>query len=48
MPVLTHSNQKGNLTGRLRRTWEESITMDLKEISVSAKNWVHSEQGTYY
>ena len=28
--------------GRPRRRWEDNIRMDLKEISISARNWVDS------
>ena len=31
-----------------RRRWEDNIRVDLKEISVSARNWVVSAQGRDY
>ena len=33
---------------RLRRRWEDNITMDLKEIGVNTRNWVHSAQDRDY
>ena len=33
-------------TARPRRRWKENITMDLKHICVSTRNWVHLAQ--YY
>ena len=32
------------LLGRPRRRWERRIRMNIKEISVNAKNWVDSAQ----
>ena len=34
---------------RIRRRWEDTIEMDLKQILVNAKNWVDSTQvGDYW
>ena len=30
--------------GRLRRSWEDNIRMDPKEIDISTRNWVDSAQ----
>ena len=34
--------------GRPRRRWEDSIRMDLKEISINARNWVASAKDRDY
>ena len=34
--------------GRPRRIWEDNITMDLEEISISESNWVDSAQDRNY
>ena len=34
--------------GRPRCRWEDNIRMDLKEISINARNWVESGQGRDY
>ena len=34
--------------GRPRRTWEDNIRMDLKEVGINAGNWVVSAQDTDY
>ena len=36
------------LLGRPRRRWERRIRMNIKEISVNAKNWVDSAQDRNY
>ena len=41
--VHQHVNlQERDLWGRHRRRWEDSIRMDLEEISINAGNWVDS------
>ena len=30
--------------GRPRHRWEENIRMDIKEIGVNTRNWIHSGQ----
>ena len=30
--------------GRPRRRWEDNIRMDLKELGINTRNWVHSAQ----
>ena len=34
--------------GRPRHRWEDNIRMDLKEIGISARNWVDSAQDKDY
>ena len=34
--------------GRPRRRWEDSITVDLKEIDINTRNWVDSAQDRDY
>ena len=36
------------LSGRARRTWEDNIRMDLKEICISTRNWVDLAQDRDY
>ena len=36
------------LTGRSRSRWEVNIRIDLKEIGINTRNWVDSDQDTYY
>ena len=31
--------------GRLKRTWEDNIRIDLKEIGINTRNWVDSAYG---
>ena len=43
----------GKLTGKRpfsmpRRTWEDSIRMDLREIDITMRNWVDSTQDRNY
>ena len=39
----------GKPTGKWpRRTWEDNIRMDLKEISINTRNWVDSAQDKDY
>ena len=33
---------------RPRRSWEDNIIMDLKEIGINARNWVDSTQNRDY
>ena len=34
--------------GRPRRSWEDNIGMDLKEIGINTRNWVDSSQDRDY
>ena len=34
--------------GRPRRRWEENTRMDLKEIGINTRNWVHLAQNRDY
>ena len=34
--------------GRPRRRWEGNIRMDLKEVGINTRNWVHSTQDMDY
>jgi hypothetical protein len=34
--------------GRPRRRWKDNIRMDLKEIGISTRNWVDSDQDRDY
>ena len=34
--------------GRPRRTWEDNITIDLKEIGINTRNWVDLAQDRDY
>ena len=34
--------------GRLKRTWEDNIRMDFKEIGINTRNWVDSVQDRDY
>ena len=34
--------------GRSRRRWEDNIRMDLKEIGISARNWIDSARDRDY
>ena len=38
----------GKPLGRPRRRWEDNIRMDLQEIGVNMRNWVHSAQDRVY
>ena len=35
-------------SGKTRRRWQETIRMDLKEVSINTKNWVASAQDRDY
>ena len=34
--------------GRSRRTWEDNIRMDIKEIDINTRKWVDSAHDKYY
>ena len=34
--------------GKPRRRWEDTVRMDLEEISTNARNWVNSAQDSDY
>ena len=38
----------GTSIGRPRHRWEDNIRMNLREIGLNAKNWVHSAQDRDY
>ena len=42
--ILTGTPAGKRPLGRPRYTWEDNITMDLKEIGINWRNWVHSAQ----
>ena len=42
--ILTGSPVGSRPLGRPRRRWEDNIKMDLKEISISMRNWVDFAQ----
>ena len=47
--ILTGKPTKKRPLGRPRRSWEDNITMDLEEISISAGNWVDlAQDGNYW
>ena len=39
--ILTGTPTGKRPLGRSRHRWEDNITMDLKEIGVNTRNWVH-------
>ena len=46
--ILTGTTTGNNALGRPRRRWEDNVRMDLKEIGIDTKNWVHSAQDRDY
>ena len=38
--ILTGEPKGKRSSGRLRRRWEDSIRIDLKEMSINTRNWV--------
>ena len=42
--ILTGKPTGKRPLGRPRRSWQENIRMDLKEIGINTKNWVDSAQ----
>ena len=40
--ILTDNTKGKRPLGRPRRTWEDNIKIDLKEISIHRRNWVDS------
>ena len=46
--ILTGTYSGKRLLGRLRRRWEDTIRMDLKEIGIKMRNWVDSAQERNY
>ena len=42
--ILTGTPTGKRPLGRPRHRWEDSIRIDLKEIGINTKNWVHSAQ----
>ena len=46
--TLTGKPTRKRPLGRLRHRWDDSDRMDLKEIGVSARNWVDSAQDRDY
>ena len=42
--VLTNKPTEKGSEGRPRCRWENNIIMDLKQIYISTRNWVHSAQ----
>ena len=46
--ILTGKPTGKRHLGRLRRRWEDNITMELKEIRINTSNWVYSAQDRDY
>ena len=46
--ILTDTRTGKITLGRLRRRWEGSIRMELKEIGVNTRNWVDLTQDLDY
>ena len=46
--IITGTPTAKRHLGRLRRRWEDSIRMDLKEICINTRNWVGSVQDRDY
>ena len=46
--MLTGTPTEKRRLERPRRRWEDNITMDLKEIAINTRNWVHSVQDRDY
>ena len=46
--ILTGTPTEKRPLGRPRRTWEDNIRMDLKEIIINTRNWVDSAQDMDY
>ena len=42
--ILTGKRTGKTPLGRPRRRWEDNIRMDLKEIGIITRNWIHSAQ----
>ena len=42
--ILTDTPTGKRPLGRRRRRWEDNIRMDLKEIGINTRNWVHFAQ----
>jgi hypothetical protein len=40
--ILTGKPEGKRSLGRPRRSWEDNIRMDLKEIGINTRNWVDS------
>ena len=46
--ILTGKPTGKRHLGRPRPRWEDNIRMDLKEICINTRNWVHSAQDMNY
>ena len=46
--ILIGNPTRKRLLGRPRRTWEENIRIDRKEIGINTRNWVDSAQDKDY
>ena len=46
--ILTDMPTGKRPLGRPRRRWEDNIRMDLREIGISTRNWVNSDQDRDY
>ena len=46
--ILTGKPTGKRPSGRPRHKWEDNIGMDLEEIDINTRNWVHSAQDTDY
>ena len=46
--MLTNKCAGKRPLGRPRRSWEDNVRIDLKEIGVNTKNWIDSTPCEYY
>jgi hypothetical protein len=46
--MLTGTSARMRSLRMPKRRWEDNIRMDLKEIDINARNWVHSAQDRDY
>ena len=40
--------QGRELSAKPRQRWEDNVRMDLKEIGINTRNWVHSVQDSHH
>ena len=48
LKILTAKPTEMILQGKIRRRWEDNIRMYIKEIGVSTRNWVGTDQDMDY
>ena len=46
--ILTGKPTGKRYSERPRRSWEDNIRMDLKDMGINTRNWVDSAQDRYY